>query len=142
MAATEVIDEANVDFLEDVYNAVAAAGVSATKDTISAVSSDGDAATDLTALVANLTIQWKNANKVALHTLMLGDPTGDTVSIPLDDSYNTLWTAISRGMQLYPIQDTSTLNTTAASSVMTAFSGTIIPAAWALSNDQHHPFIM
>jgi len=50
MEATKVVSEENIDAFKDVYNAIAAAGVAITKDSIQSDSSEGDSSTDLRAL--------------------------------------------------------------------------------------------
>lgn len=63
-------------------------------------------------------------------------------TLPLDDSFNVLVTTLAKGAQLYPLVNLDSYNNTANSLVTSAISGTLIPTAWALSNEQHHPFIM
>lgn len=140
MEASQAVTEENLDIFKDLYNAIGAFGISVGKDSIQAATDQGDAVTDLKAALSRIQFALKRANAESLRQLFLGDPTDGT--LPLDDSFNVLVTALKGGAQLYPLGNLRSYNATANGLVVSAISGTVIPTAWAFSNEQHHPFIM
>ncbi len=123
-------DGANkLGWIKDTTNSVVSSGVTIIKDSIEPAKTAAGATQQLLFMANKLRDQWQASNKQALATLF--DPSSLHFGKFLD--------LADEGALIDRLADG---NDTSKASIKKALWATLIPWAWSLSNEQHHPFIM
>lgn len=125
LTETSIITE---ETAKDLSNAIVLGGLQIVKDIIKPADDINDATLQLQHMVLNLQVAWQWFNEHALNTIFLGNPGDETLTLAMSD-----------GALVYapPVSSDDATN-----SALLAFTTMLIPYAWALSNDGHHPFLM
>ena len=118
----------NLGWIKDTTNSAVSGGITIIKDALPSPTAES-ASKQLHYMAGQLLTQWQEATTASLERLF--SPESRYFGVFLD--------LVDEGAVLERFADN---NNTAKASITKALWATLIPWAWSLSNENHHPFIM
>lgn len=119
----------NLGVLKDSTNSMVSGGITIIKDSIEPAKTVQGASNQLHYMVKSLKEQWEAASEASLATLF--DPSSE--------HFNQLLSLVDEGAVMKTLRQDPQVT---KKHIERGYWATVIPWAWSLSNDQHHPFIM